>query len=254
MKALNNKVIVISGGTKGVGKLACIEFAKQGAKVVFCGRDKNAGAEILNQIKLNGSEGLFLEVNLENIDDCRKMFETAYSKYKRIDGFFNYAGITPIASLLDCDENTFDKVMNINFKSCFFCCQEAIKCMKLSGGGSIVITGSPHAWGGDKDRAIYSCSKGCLYTLMEHIAKNYGNEKIRCNYLTMGWTLTEGEISLREKSGESVQQLIDRASKAIPMGRMNECSDYIDALIYLMSDSSYMTTGSNIRVTGALYL
>lgn len=251
---LNSKVIVISGGTKGVGKAAAFAFAKEGAKVVIGGRDEQAANEILDQVNKLGSTGIFVHTDLHNISDCQKLFDKAYENYGKIDGFFNYAGITPVSALDSCDEKTFDEIMDVNFKACFFCCQQAVKYMRLNGGGSIVITGSAHAWGGQKDRAAYACSKGVLLTLMEHIAHNYANEQIRCNYLTLGWTPTEGEISLRESLGETEQQLRDRAAKILPMGKMCEPEDYTEALIYLMSDQSKMMTGSNFRITAGEYI
>lgn len=253
-KKLKDKVIVISGGTKGVGRTAAEEFARAGAKVVIGGRDENAALQTIKIIKTYGSEGIFVHTNLYNIDDCRKLFEKAYEKYGKIDGFFNYAGITPVSPLDTCDESTFDSVMAINFKACFFCCQQAIKYMRLSGGGSIVLTGSAHAWSGEIDRAAYACSKGVLRTLMEHIAHNYSREQIRCNYLTLGWTPTEGEVSLRISQGESEAELRKRAASVLPMGRMLERNDYVDALIYLMSDSSAMMTGSTFRITAGEYI
>lgn len=251
---LYKKVIVISGGTKGVGKASAIAFAKEGAKVVIGGRDKTAANMILDQIHKNGSDAIFVYTDLHNICDCKNLFDTAYENYGKIDGFFNYAGITPVCPLDTCDEKTFDEVMDINFKACFFCCQQAIKYMRKNSGGSIVLTGSAHAWGGQKDRAAYACSKGVLMTLIEHIAHNYANEQIRCNYLTLGWTLTEGEISLRESLGETEQHLRNRAAHILPMGRMCEPDDYTEALIYLMSDDSKMMTGGNFRMTAGEYI
>ncbi|MGN1433984.1 MAG: SDR family NAD(P)-dependent oxidoreductase [Ruminococcus sp.] len=251
-KKLSNKVIVISGGTKGVGRSSALEFVRQGANVVIGGRDKIAAEEIrTNAMSDNIS---FVYTDLEKVDDCRNLIDTAVKKYGRIDGFFNYAGITPVSPLDSCDEVTFDRVMNVNFKACFFCCQQAIKYMRENGGGSIVLTGSAHAWGGQKDRAAYACSKGVLLTLMEHIAHNYACEKIRCNYLTLGWTPTEGELMLRASLGETEEELRRRASDTLPMGRMLEKSDYLDALVYLMSDSSAMMTGSNFRITAGEYI
>ena len=251
---LKKKVIVISGGTKGVGKAAALAFAKEGAKVVIGGRDKMSAEKILAEIKGNGSDGIFVLTDLKNIGDCKLLFDKAFDVYGRIDGFFNYAGITPVSPLDTCDEQTFDNVMDINFKSCFFCCQQAINYMRKNGGGSIVLTGSAHAWGGQKDRAAYACSKGVLLTLMEHIAHNYASEQIRCNYLTLGWTPTEGELSLRNSLGETEEQLRSSASDIIPMGRMCEPIDYIEALIYLMSDYSKIMTGSIYRMTAGEYI
>ena len=253
-KRLANKVIVISGGTKGVGKAAAIAFAKESARVVIGGRDEQAAEKIINEIQSVGSQGIFVHTDLQIVADCKKLFDRAYEEYGKIDGFFNYAGITPVSPLDTCDEKTFDNVMDINFKASFFCCQQAIKYMRNNGGGSIVLTGSAHAWGGQKDRAAYACSKGVLLTLMEHIAHNYASAQIRCNYLTLGWTPTEGELSLRKTLNESEEHLKQRAANILPMGRMLEYKDYLEALIYLMSDASSMMTGSNFRITAGEYI
>ena len=250
MSRLKDKVIVISGGTKGVGKAAAIEFAREGARVVVGGRDRASAEELMKRL----GKGIFVYTDLRQVNSCVELFAKAYEEFGRIDGFFNYAGITPVSPLDTCDEKTFDDVMNINFKSCFFCCQQAIKYMRKTGGGSIVLTGSAHAWGGQKDRAAYACSKGVLLTLTEHIAHNYASEHIRCNYLTLGWTPTEGETALRSSLGESETELRKRAAGILPMGRMCETSDYTEGLIYLMSDASKMMTGSVFRITAGEYI
>ena len=215
---LSGKVIVVSGGTKGVGRAASEAFAKEGAKVVIAGRDEEAANKILRQIRIYGSDGQFIHTDLKEVQQCKSLFDKAYDVYGKIDGFFNYAGITPVSPLDTCDEDTFNDVMDINFRAAFFCCQQCVKYMRMNGGGSIVLTGSAHAWSGQKDRAAYACSKGVLLTLSEHIAHNYANEQIRCNYLTLGWTPTEGEVSLRLSQGESEAELRQRAAEILPMG------------------------------------
>ena len=253
-KRLQDKVIVISGGTKGVGRAFAEAAAMEGAKVVIGGRDVNAGMDIVKNICMLGTDGAFVYTNLLKTSDCKKPFALAYEKFGRVDGFFNYAGVTPLSPLDTCDEDTFDSVMDINFKAAFFCCQHAVHYMRQSGGGSIVLTGSAHAWGGQKDRAAYACSKGALLTLMEHMAHQYAAEQIRCNYLVLGWTPTDGEISLRNSLGESEAELRKRAAAVLPMGRMCESNDYMEALIYLMSDASSMMTGSILRITSGEYI
>lgn len=253
-RRLDKKVIVISGGTKGVGRTFAEVAGREGAMVVIGGRDEKAAKEVIRNIHTYGSEGLFVYTDLIKVEDCKKLFDKAYEKFGKIDGFFNYAGVTPVSPLDTCDENIFDWVMDVNFKACFFCCQQAVQYMRMNGGGSIVLTGSSHAWGGQKDRAAYACSKGVLRTLMEHISHNYASEQIRCNYLTLGWTPTEGEVSLRNSQGESEAELRKRAAGIIPMGRMCERSDYVEALIYMLSDASTMMTGSTFRVTAGEYI
>lgn len=256
LQRLKDKVIVISGGTKGVGRTMAESCGMEGAKVVIGGRDEMSAKEALRNIRTFGSEGIFVHTDLANVDDCRKLFNQAYEEYKRIDGFFNYAGITPVSPLDTCNQEIFDNVMNVNFRAAFFCCQSAVNYMRKNGdmGGSIILTGSAHAWGGQKDRAAYACSKGVLLTLMEHIAHNYASERIRCNYLTLGWTPTEGEVTLRNSLGESESELRKRAAEVLPMKRMCERNDYVEAIIYMLSDASSMMTGSNFRVTAGEYI
>jgi 2-deoxy-D-gluconate 3-dehydrogenase len=253
-QVLKNKVVVISGGTKGVGKTMAEECAMRGAYVVIGGRDEMSAKKTIRLIRSYGSDGFFVHTELTDIGDCQKLFDEAFNKFGRIDGFFNYAGITPISPLDTCSQETFDAVMNINFRAAFFCCQNAIRYMQKNGGGSIVLTGSAHAWGGHKDRAAYACSKGVLITLMEHIARNYADDQIRCNYLTLGWTPTEGEVSLRVAQGMTEAELRFSAAKEIPMGRMLERSDYIEGIVYMLSDSSAMMTGSTFWITAGWFI
>jgi NAD(P)-dependent dehydrogenase (short-subunit alcohol dehydrogenase family) len=89
---------------------------------------------------------------------------------------------------------------------------------------------------------------------MEHIAHQYASENIRCNYLTLGWTPTEGEVTLRNSQGESEAELRKRAAGILPMGRMCERTDYLDGLVYMMSDGSAMMTGSTFRITAGEYI
>ena len=87
------------------------------------------------------------------------------------------------------------------------------------------MVGSTHHRRGNKDRAAYACAKGALFTLSNHIARHYAEDKIRCNYLVMGWTPTDGELALRKSQGISELELREEAAKAIPMGRMTETND-----------------------------
>ena len=251
---LKDKTIVISGGTKGIGRRLVEEMLLEGANVVIGGRDGKSIEPIIKFANRDKQRALFVHTELEKINDCNKLFAAAEEKYGKVNGFVNYAGITPIASITDCDEFTYDKVMNINIKSAFFCVQNAIKCMNKIGGGSIILVGSAHSWSGQKDRGPYTISKGGLFTLFEHISHNYAVDNIRCNYVTMGWTPTEGEVSLREKNGISKNQLLELGASILPMGRMLTPEDHLPAFTYFLSDESSMVTGSNIRVTAGEYI
>lgn len=248
--SLNKKVIVISGGTKGVGKQLALQCAADGAQVIISGRDEASAASIIDAAKDLPGSIEFKKTDLHSVQSIRELFGYVAHKYNKLDGFVNYAGITPAASLTECSEELFDDVFDIDIKAAFFCCQESVKLMQKSGGGSIILVGSTHHTRGNKDRTAYACAKGALYTLSNHIGKHYAEDKIRCNYLVMGWTPTDGELALRKSQGMTVEELRAEAAKAIPMGRMTETSDLVPAMIYLLSDVSSMVTATEFKVNG----
>lgn len=249
-KILAGKTIVISGGTKGVGKGAVLECLKQGANVVIGGRDKKSAEKLTAMKTPDGNRAIFAQTDLHEAKNCRNMFDAAMDVFGRVDGFLNYAGITPAAALTECDEALYDEIFDIDIKAAFFCTQQAIQAMKQNGGGSIILVGSTHAWRGEKDRTAYACAKGALLTLSNHIAYHYAVDNIRCNYLVMGWTPTEGEVELRRSQGISVECLHELAAAAIPLGRMTEVSDIVPGILYLLSDYSSMVTGTILKING----
>ena len=248
--SLRNKVVVISGGTKGVGRQAALRAAILGADVVISGRDAESARKIEEDAKNYPGSITFKKTDLHSVTEIEDLFNFVDEKFGRLDGFVNYAGVTPAAELVNCSEELFDEVFSIDIKAAFFCCQNAIKLMQKSGGGSIVLVGSTHHRRGNKDRTAYACAKGALFTLSNHIARHYACDKIRCNYLVMGWTPTDGELALRKSQGISENELREEAAKAIPLGRMTEASDIVPGIIYLLSDYSYMLTGSEFTLNG----
>ena len=252
---MNKKTFVVAGGTTGVAREVILELLHLGHNVVFGDlSDKKTAAEILNKQKNSKGVGYFRTTDISKVQDCEELFKLAYEKFGQVNGFFSYAGITPAETLLDCTEEMHDSILNINLKGALFCSKYAVKYMKESGGGSIVFTGSPHSDAGEIDRVSYACSKGAVVTLANHIAKNYGQYKIRSNYITMGWTPTEGELALRAEQGMTKADLENHAAGFIPMGRMNTYEDIVPAITYLLLDQSQMVSGSNIRITGGWFM
>ena len=249
---LLNKVIVVAGGTKGVGRGTVMRCASLGAKVIFSGRDPDAATAILQESRGLQLDVSFVPADLTQRDDCEAVVDYAYHKFGRVDGLLHYAGITTPASLLEATEEEFDAIFSINLRSAFFCAQAAVKKMLASGGGSIIFVGSPHSQKGDLDRAAYACSKGALLTLNAHIAQHYAPHQIRCNIVTMGWTPTEGELAMRMSEGVSRESLMKAAAEQIPMGRMQSVEDHLAIITLLLSDESSAITGSDVKVCGGL--
>ena len=250
---LEGKTIVVSGGTKGLGCSIVKESAKEGANIAIGGRDEKTAEELISQIKSDyGRDGIFVKTDLSNDIDyhCKQLIDTTIDRFGKIDGFVNYAGILPAASLVETREEMFDDVFAINMKAAYFCAKYALSDMMKGGGGSLVFIGSAHAYGGEEDRAAYACSKGALLTLTKHIAKNYAKYHIRANWVTMGWVATPGELDLRNKQGRDKNWLEKEAAEIIPMGRLLTAQDHVPGIIYLLSDMSSMVTGTELHITG----
>lgn len=250
---LEDKVIIITGGTKGLGRAIAESASKAGAKVIIGGRNSNDGELIVQSLreKHNG-DAIFVEGCLKDVGNCKKLIETAIDNYGGIDGLVNYAGITSTSTLLETSEELFDDVLSINFKSSFFCSKYALKHL-MEKGGSIVHVASTHAYGGDIIRAVYGCSKGAMLTLSKHIAKNYAQYQVRSNAIIMGWSATPNEINLYNSWGSDINDLNEKGKNIIPMGRLQENRDFVPGILYLLSDHSSHLTGSEICINGGFW-
>jgi NAD(P)-dependent dehydrogenase (short-subunit alcohol dehydrogenase family) len=171
----------------------------------------------------------------------------------RIDGLVNNAGIFPTFTLLETDEAVYDRVMNTNAKGPFFTTQRALKYMIEQKSGSIVNIGSAHWQVGGKGLSAYSISKGALHTLTEQVALHHIGDGIRCNWVTVGWVITEGEIEKFKKRGQDRAWIETLAAEHIPSGRFQTPEEIAYACVFFLSDESSQVTGADIKVTGGFH-
>ncbi|MFC5650365.1 SDR family NAD(P)-dependent oxidoreductase [Paenibacillus solisilvae] len=252
-KRLDGKVIVVTGGTKGIGKGIALMCAAEGAKIIVSGRNEQDGSHVVRQIEENtGAEALFIRKDISIETDCRELIEESVAHFGRIDGLVNNAGVFPRGSMLDTTEELFDFIFDVNIKGAFFCSKYAMQAMLQTGGGSIVQIGSTNGYKGSKDLAAYSCSKGAMLTLNRHIAVNYAKEGIRSNWVTVGWVASEGEVELYGKMGLPADQLREKAAGIIPSGRMQTAEDMAYGVVYLLSDEANQVTGTELSIAGGL--
>ncbi|MBC2840326.1 SDR family NAD(P)-dependent oxidoreductase [Robiginitalea sp. SC105] len=247
------KTVMILGGARGVGKAILHSCIQKGYNVSFCGRSPDVGNEIIRSYGLKDTL-YYHPIDLNNTGEVRNFYAETIKRFQKVDALVLYAGITPVASILDTDEETYDQVFNINLKAPFFLLKHVLKSMMEARSGSIVFFGSAHMDYGEVNRAPYALTKSTLYTLSNHIAHHYAKYGIRSNYVVMGWTNTEGELALRAGEGMSEEELAEKAGAIIPMGRMLNSQDPVPAVMYLIADESRMTTGSLIRITGGEYI
>jgi NAD(P)-dependent dehydrogenase (short-subunit alcohol dehydrogenase family) len=253
MARLKDKVIAVTGGTKGIGAGIARFLAAEGAYVVLSGRSKSEGEALAEEIKKTGHRAEFFQADVSRVEDCFGLIEKTVELGGRIDGLVNNAGIFPSFSLLDTDEALYDQVMDTNAKGPFFTTQRALKYMIEQKNGSIVNVGSAHWQVGPKGMSAYSISKGALHTLTEHVALHYIGDGIRCNWVTVGWVITEGEIEKYKKRGKDQAWIETLAAEHIPSGKFQTAEEIAYACVFFLSDESAQVTGADIKVTGGFH-
>ncbi|SFS65479.1 SDR family NAD(P)-dependent oxidoreductase [Paenibacillus sp. BC26] len=250
---LEGKVIVVTGGTRGIGKGIARMCAAEGASVAISGRNEQDGSQVVSQIAEEfGTKALFIQKDISNEAACRELIEETVSYFGRIDGLVNNAGIFPRSTILETTEELFDSIFAVNVKGAFFCSKYAISAMQKTGGGSIVQIGSTNGFRGSHDLVAYACSKGALRTLNRNIGVHYARDGIRSNWVTVGWVASEGEVELHAKLGHSVDQLNEWAAARVPSGRMQTTEDMAYGVVYLLSDESNQVTGTELSIAGGL--
>jgi len=247
---LHGKVAVVTGGTQGLGAAIALLLAQRGATgVVICGRQLDKGHAQAQQItKASGVRVVFVQADLEKVDDCRTVIATADAEFGRVDVLVNAAAITDRGTLLDTDPALFDRMMAINVRAPFFLMQEAVKLMRRDQiAGSIVNIGSMSALAGQPFIAAYCTSKGALSTLTRNSAYALLRNRIRVNGLNIGWMASEGEDRIQREFHHSAPDWLEQAAAKQPFGRLVDPQEVARAVAFLCSDESGLMTGSVIE-------
>jgi NAD(P)-dependent dehydrogenase (short-subunit alcohol dehydrogenase family) len=245
-----NKVAVVTGGTQGLGAAIAQLLAQRGAAgVVICGRQVDKGRAQGQQItQASGVRVVFVQADLEKVDDCRRVIATADAEFGRVDVLVNAAAITDRGTLLDTDPALFDRMMAINVRAPFFLMQEAVKLMRRDQiAGSIVNIGSMSALAGQPFIAAYCTSKGALATLTRNSAYALLRNRIRVNGLNIGWMASEGEDRIQREFHGCGPDWLEQTAAKQPFGRLLDPHEVARAVAFLCSDESGLMTGSVIE-------
>ena len=249
-----DKVVLITGARKGIGKAIALKFAENGAKVIVNAMKPDEGREdieTVNIIKSNGGEAVFIAGDVSNLKSAGKIVNEAASYFGRIDILINNAGIVIPGNLSNTSERDFDMTIDVNVKGTFFMSKFAVEHMKKQGGGVIVNMGSVAALKGHIDRAAYCASKGAVVSLSRAMAADYVKDNIRVNVVCPGTTYTP---AIKEKidNAENPEEMEAVFVNRQPVGRLGKVDEIAHAVLFAACEEAAYMTGSVIVIDGGM--
>jgi NAD(P)-dependent dehydrogenase (short-subunit alcohol dehydrogenase family) len=245
---LSGKVAIVTGGTQGLGEAIARLFGERGAAgLVICGRNRGNGERVASEIAAAGCPTVFVQADLTNVADCRKVVAEADERFGRVDALVNAAALTDRGDIFDTTEERYNEIFDANVRGPFFLIQESVRIMRREKiAGSIVNIQSMSAHGGQPFNIAYCASKGALATLTRNVAHSLVKFRIRVNGLNIGWMSTPGEDNIQKTYHGAKDGWLEEAVKAKPFGRLIDPKEVARACAYLCSDESGLMTGSNI--------
>jgi NAD(P)-dependent dehydrogenase (short-subunit alcohol dehydrogenase family) len=243
MASLDNKIALVTGSTSGIGRGIAEHFASLGARVVVHGRNDAQAREVVERLTRAGHDAAFIAADLADVGACRRVVRFTIERCGGVDVLVNNAANTTRSYLEDAPVELWDAIMHVNLRAPFLCLQEAVKSMKVRGGGSILNIGSVNAYIGEPKLGPYSVSKGGLMTLTRNAAATLNRYRIRVNQINVGWTLTEGEARVKRDEGKG-EDWLEQAVATRPFGRLLTPHDVAIAAAYFASDDSAVVTGT----------
>lgn len=249
MGKLKNKVALITGGTRGMGRAIAELFAEEGASVIINGRDQQLGKEVVDSITQSGGQALFVQGDVRSPETNRQLVKKAVSEYGKLDILIPNAGILGLGSVTGVEEDTWHRTLDINLNAVFYLLRAAIPEMQKTGTtGTVVVTGSIAAHKGFPNHAAYCASKGAVESLVRQAAVDYA-PGIRINLVQPGPV----ETNLYKDSAiafPNPDTILDEVPESLPMKRTGSPKDIARTVLFLASEESSWITGSVLTVDG----
>lgn len=252
MGRLTGKVAVITGGAAGMGGVTSMLFAREGAEVVILDIQKEAGLELVEEIRKHGGKAHFIETDVSKAKQVDAAFDEIADTIGSYNILFNHAGTITVKPLDESTEADYDHLMDINVRSAFLVCRRAVKEMSENGGGSIVITASIASELGYALESLYCMTKGAVLQLARTISVEYRDRGIRCNAVCPGFVKTAHglrEIDELDAAGQEWEE----GALADSQGRICEPEEVAAAVLFLASDESSFVNGNALYVDNGWY-
>ena len=250
---LDSQIVIVTGGTSGIGEATAIQFASNGAKVVITGRRTNRGENIVRKINKSGGDAMFIYADHVNIDDCRQVITQVIERYGRVDILFNNAGIVVKGTAEEISENEWQHVMDINVTAVWRMSKLVLPYMRKNGKGVIINNASDWGLVGGQEAVAYCVSKGAVIQMTKSMALDHAHENIRVNAICPGDTYVERWVEKGYFNGSDpvdLETAKKEYGKDLPIGRVGEVEEIAKAVLFLASDDASYITGTTLVVDG----
>ena len=249
MSDSKGRVVVVTGGSKGIGRSIVYRFAKENARIVIIHYDATEEHcdETLSVLKANNIEAEAYRADVSDFDKTDQLFKEILEKYERIDVLINNAGITKDTMLVRMSEEIWDEVLRVNLKSVFNCTKAVIRSMTQQKSGKIVNISSVVGQIGNFGQANYSASKAGMMGFTKTVAREAAGRGINVNAVAPGFIDTDMTANLPQKAKDSFL-------RQIPFQKMGTPEDVAEAVYWLCSEASSYITGQVLHVNGGLYM
>ncbi len=244
---LKDKVAIVTGASRGIGRAIAIKMAVCGAKVVVSARSTEALESLVKEITELGGQALSVPTDISSSSDVDRLFDAAMETFGRVDILVNNAGITRDNLLVRMKDADWDAVIDTNLKGAFLCSRAAAKIMGKQRIGRIINISSVVGEMGNAGQANYCASKAGLIGLTKSVARELSKRNVTVNAVTPGFIVTDMTEVLNEKVKESLLG-------QIPLGRFGEAEDIVSAVLFLASDQASYITGQVLGVNGGMYM
>jgi NAD(P)-dependent dehydrogenase (short-subunit alcohol dehydrogenase family) len=247
MMLLQDRVVLVSGGTRGLGAAIARAAGREGALVAVTGRRREPGEALAAELAAAGAKALFVQADVGDVVQARACVTAAVTGFGRVDSLVNAAGLTTRGTLLDTTPDLFDEHIAVNLKAPFFLMQAVVAdLVARKSPGTIVNIISTSEHGGQPYLAPYVAAKAGLAGLTRNAAHAHRWDKIRINGLDIGWTDTEGEDATQRRFHGAGDDWREKAGASLPMGKLGQVDEIADFVIFLLSERSGVVTGSVI--------
>ena len=243
---LSNKVAIVTGSSRGIGRAIAIRLAEHGAKVVISSRDRVACEAVVREISDSGGQAMAQECNISSKSELQALVDATVKRWGGVDVLVCNAAVNPhFGPSIEIEDEVFDKIMESNVRSNFWLCNMVLPQMAERGGGSIIVISSVAGLQGSPSIGVYGLSKAADMALTRNICVEWGKKNIRANCIAPGLVRTDFARALWENP-----KIYEQVVKSYPLRRIGEPDEIAGAAVFLAAPSGSFVTGQTIVIDG----